>query len=71
MKLRSGKIINKVDRELLDAAHTLLSFNSDNKVKLIFTNKKIPKELLIYKKCLNRVIKESLKKGINIKFEKL
>ena len=69
MQLRSGKIVNKVDREMFEAAETLASFH--DKVEMELINKKIDKIFLTYKKCLNEVVKESLKKGINIKFEKL
>ena len=69
MQLRSGKIVNQVDREMFEAAKTLISFH--DKVEMELINKKIDKIFLTYKKCLNEVVKESLKKGINIKFEKL
>tara|TARA_Y100001936_G_C16073319_1_gene672267 strand:- start:1138 stop:1347 length:210 start_codon:yes stop_codon:yes gene_type:complete len=69
MQLRSGKIVNQVDREMFEAAETLISFH--DKVEMELINKKIDKIFLTYKKCLNEVVRESLKKGINIKFEKL
>jgi len=69
MQLRSGKIVNQVDKEMFEAAETLASFH--DKVEMELINKKIDKIFLTYKKCLNEVVKESLKKGINIKFEKL
>ena len=69
MQLRSGKIVNQVDKEMFDAAETLISFH--DKVEMELINKKIDKIFLTYKKCLNEVVRESLKKGINIKFEKL
>ena len=69
MQLRSGKIVNQCDREMFEAAETLVSFH--DKVEMELINKKIDKIFLTYKKCLNEVVKESLKKGINIKFEKL
>ena len=69
MQLRSGKIVNQVDREMFEAAETLASFH--DKVEMELINKKIDKIFLTYKKCLNEVVRESLKKGINIKFEKL
>ena len=69
MQLRSGKIVNQVDREMFEAAETLISFH--DKVEMELINKKIDKIFLMYKKCLNEVVRESLKKGINIKFEKL
>ena len=69
MQLRSGKIVNQVDKEMFEAAETLASFH--DKVEMELINKKIDKIFLTYKKCLNEVVRESLKKGINIKFEKL
>ena len=69
MQLRSGKIVNQVDKEMFDAAETLISFH--NNAEIAYINKKIPDELKMYKKYLNQVVRESLKKGINIKFEKL
>ena len=69
MQLRSGKIVNQVDREMFEAAETLISFH--DKVEMELINKKIDKIFLTYKKCLNEVVRESLKKGINIKFENL
>ena len=54
MQLRSGKIVNHVDKEMFDAAETLISFH--DKVEMAFINKKIPNELHMYKKYLTRHI---------------
>jgi hypothetical protein len=72
MQLRSGRVLQQTDMELNEAAHTLMEFYSQ--VHFDYINKKIesaPRELRdTCRTCLKEIITESLKKGINIKFEK-
>jgi len=78
MQLRSGKVVNKTDREE-EAARTLLSFcNKENIAKQhplyqLCVNEKIKKAPPILQEkcsdCLRQVVEESVRRGINIKFE--
>ena len=77
MQLRSGKVVNKDEREIMDAAQTLLSFK-ENTAKThplyqMCVNEKIkqaPKSLQdSCPTCLRQIVEESVLKGINIKFE--
>lgn len=63
MKLRSGKVITKKDKTTLDAK-SLIEFHKE--VMKRHTNKKISNGS---RGCVHEIILESLKKGINIKFE--
>jgi len=75
MQLRSGKVVNKNEREIMDAAQTLLSFNKAKTHPLyqMCVNEKIkqaPKSLQdSCPTCLRQIVEESVLKGINIKFE--
>jgi len=79
MQLRSGKVVNKTDRETEDAARTLLSFcNKENFVNehplyQLCVNEKLKKAPQILKdscnECLRQIVEESVRRGINIKFE--
>lgn len=79
MQLRSGKLVNKADRETTEAAETLL---------YLYNNKNIAKQHPLYQLCVNeklktapqilqencsdslrKIVEESVLKGINIKFE--
>lgn len=79
MQLRSGKLVNKTDRETTEAAETLL---------YLYNNENIAKNYPLYQLCVNekiktapqilqencsdslrKVVEESVLKGINIKFE--
>ena len=64
MKLRSGKVITKNDKPTLLDAKTLLEFH--NEIMKRHINKKISNDS---RGCVRKIILESLKKGINIKFE--
>ena len=72
MQLRSGRVVTQTDEEMIAAAESLMEFHKQ--VQEDFINKKIesaPKALRDNcKKCLREIITESLRKGINIKFEK-
>ena len=81
MRLRSGKVVTQIDKdkEMEEAAQTLLSFNKENIAKKhplyqLCVNEKIkqaPKSLQENcGTCLRQIIEESVLKGINIKFEK-
>ena len=82
MQLRSGKVVNKTDREVEDAARTLLTFcNKENKENIekqhplyqLCVNEKLKKAPQILKDscsdCLRQIVEESVRRGINIKFE--
>jgi hypothetical protein len=75
MQLRSGKVVNKHDREMMDAAETLLSLNKTKSHPLyqMCVNQKIkeaPQSLQdSCGTCLRQIVEESVLKGINIKFE--
>ena len=79
MQLRSGKVVNKTDREVEDAARTLLTFcNKENIAKQhplyqLCVNEKIKTAPQILKDscsdCLRQIVEESVRRGINIKFE--
>ena len=79
MQLRSGKLVNKADRETTEAAETLL---------YLYNNQNIAKQHPLYQLCVNeklktapqilqencsdslrKIVEESVLKGINIKFE--
>tara|TARA_R110001592_G_scaffold166699_2_gene401881 strand:- start:92 stop:286 length:195 start_codon:yes stop_codon:yes gene_type:complete len=64
MKLRSGKVITKKDKPTLLDAKILMGFH--NEIMKRHTNKKISNGS---RGCVHEIILESLKKGINIKFE--
>ena len=75
MQLRSGKVVNKDDREIMDAVQTLFSLNKAKTHPLyqMCVNEKIkqaPKSLQdSCATCLRQIVEESVLKGINIKFE--
>ena len=79
MQLRSGKVVNKTDRETKEAAETLLYlYNKENIAKQhplyqLCVNEKIKKAPTILQEncsdCLRKIVEESVLKGINIKFE--
>ena len=79
MQLRSGKVVNKTDRETKEAAETLLYlYNKENIAKQhplyqLCVNEKIKKAPTILQEncsgCLRQVVEESVRRGINIKFE--
>ena len=75
MQLRSGKVVNKHEKEIMDAAKTLLSLNKAKTHPLcqLCVNEKIkqaPKSLQdSCPTCLRQIVEESVLKGINIKFE--
>ena len=79
MQLRSGKVVNKTDREAKEAAETLLYLcNKENIAKQhplyqLCVNEKIRKAPQILKDscsdCLRQIVEESVRRGINIKFE--
>ena len=79
MQLRSGKVVNKTSRETEDAARTLLSFcNKENLEKQhplyqLCVNEKLKKAPAILQEncsgCLRQIVEESVRRGINIKFE--
>ena len=62
MKLRSGKVIIKNGNR--PSSKTMIEFN--NEIMKMHLNKKISTKPKI---CIREIILESLKKGINIKFE--
>ena len=70
MQLRSGKIVDRQIISVKEAAEILLSFKNSALI-----NKKIknaPKELQDNcGPCLREIIGESVRKGINIKFESM
>ena len=72
MQLRSGRVVTQTDKEMIEAAETLMEFHRQAHEDYI--NKKmatVPQVLRDNcKKCLREIISESLRKGINIKFEK-
>ena len=79
MQLRSGKFVNKTDRETKEAAETLLYlYNKENIAKQhplyqLCVNEKIKTAPPILQEncsgCLRQVVEESVRRGINIKFE--
>ena len=79
MQLRSGKVVNKTDRETKEAAETLLYlYNKENIAKQhplyqLCVNEKIKTApQILQENCsdsLRKVVEESVLKGINIKFE--
>tara|TARA_B100000902_G_scaffold206620_1_gene196853 strand:+ start:193 stop:438 length:246 start_codon:yes stop_codon:yes gene_type:complete len=79
MQLRSGKVVNKTARETEDAARTLLSFcNKENLEKQhplyqLCVNEKLKKAPAFLQEncsgCLRQIVEESVRRGINIKFE--
>ena len=75
MQLRSGKVVNNKDREIMGAAKTLLSLNKTNTHPLyqMCVNQKIKEAPQILQEncgnCLRQIVEESVLKGINIKFE--
>jgi hypothetical protein len=64
MKLRSGKVIIKNGNRPILSSKTMIEF--DNEIMKMHLNKKISTKP---KTCIREIILESLKKGINIKFE--
>ena len=72
MQLRSGRVVTQTDKEMMEAAETLIQFHSQ--VHEDYINKKMETAPQVLrdncKKCLREIITESLRKGINIKFEK-
>jgi len=64
MRLRSGKIITKVDKDSILSPKALIEFH--NEIMKGNINKKVGNKPT---KCIRQIILESLKKGINIKFE--
>ena len=79
MQLRSGKVVNKTDRETTEAAETLLYlYNKENIAKqhplyqLCVNEKLKTAPQILQEKCsdsLRKIVEESVLKGINIKFE--
>ena len=77
MQLRSGKVVNKHEREIMDAAQTLLSFKENtaknHPLYQMCVNEKIkqaPKSLQdSCATCLRQIVEESVLIVINIKFE--
>tara|TARA_B100002019_G_scaffold278082_1_gene278570 strand:+ start:439 stop:684 length:246 start_codon:yes stop_codon:yes gene_type:complete len=79
MQLRSGKLVNKTDRETTEAAETLLYlYNKENIAKqhplyqLCVNEKLKTAPQILQEKCsdsLRKIVEESVLKGINIKFE--
>jgi len=63
MKLRSGKVITKNSNGPILSSKAIIEFN--NEIIEMHLNKKISKP----RTCIREIILESLKKGINIKFE--
>ena len=64
MRLRSGKIITKADKNSILTTKTLIEFH--NEIIETHIKKKIDNES---NKYVRKIILESLKKCINIKFE--
>jgi len=79
MQLRSGKLVNKADRETTEAAETLIYlYNNENTAKQhplyqLCVNEKLKNApQILQQNCRNslrEIIEESVLKGINIKFE--
>ena len=75
MQLRSGKVVNKYETEIMDVAKTLMSLNKSNTHPLyqMCVNQKIKEAPQILQEncgnCLRQIVEESVLKGINIKFE--
>jgi|TARA_B110000858_G_scaffold195308_1_gene251422 hypothetical protein len=64
MKLRSGKVITKNSNGPILSSKAIIEFN--NEIIEMHLNKKISTKP---RTCIREIILESLKKGINIKFE--
>jgi len=70
MQLRSGKIVDKQSINDKEAAEILLSLKNSALINRKIEN--APKELqYICAVCLREIIVESVRKGINIKFESM